>query len=277
MTRILLHWLMLSMDHNQIKKNGFYIDIGSSNHTYLLEHKCHWTGVFIDANPCVVQNAIKDRPNSKCLTSLIWSHHTYLDFETEANNPLSGRVSNIPDNPDLQGIVNKKLIEAKTIDQACIDENIILPNIVDYIILDCNGSEIYILNYLLNQKKFYISNISIKYSSHNYLQKLLEKIKIHDKININKIDNEYIDISHTKTINKAVWVSDRGFFSILDKQLWYGYMDNKNIENLRLLESNQHCKILSNGIDTYKICNNELYQIISDNCHKITDGKWVLS
>lgn len=261
------------MGPNNTKKNGFYIDIGSSDYAYLLEHKYHCTGVCIDANPIVISNTIKDRPNSKCITALVWPYHTYLDFEIENNNNLSGRISNISYNPKFEGVSSTYLTEAKTIEQIFVENNIQPPDIIDYIVLDCNGSEIYLLDYLLNQNKFYITNISIKYFCNSYLQKLLEKIK--NIMHINKIDSEYMHISNKNNQNQSVWISDRGFFSFLDKDIWQGFIDEKHINNLKLVDSNTHCVILSNENTTYKICNNELYTIISNDCHKITDGRWV--
>lgn len=266
-------WSMLSMDQSEIKRNGFYIDIGSSTLTYLLEHKYHWSGICIDANPNVIDQTKKDRPNSSCINSLVWHYHTYLDFETEINE-FSGRVSNIPHNPKNDNIVSKQLTEAQTIEQICSNNNIIIPNIVDYIILDCNGSEIYLLDNIFKQQKFLVSDLSIRYTSNTYLQKLIDKIKALNKY-VNRIDHQYIDVSSVKNSNRSVWISYRGFFSMINKQIWCGCIDNKNIDNLRLLESNQHCMILSNGINTYKICNYELYEIIRDNSHKITDGEWI--
>lgn len=265
------------MDPNEIKRNGFYIDIGSANLTYLLEHKYHWSGICIDANPAVIDIVKKDRPNSICINSLVWAYNSYLDFEIDISDNLSGRISNIPHNKKIDNIINKQLIEAKTIEKICIDNNIKIPKLIDYIILDCNGSEIYILDYLLKQNKFKISNLSIRYySNHKYLQQILQKIQAHNHIHINKIDEQYIDASDIKNQNQSIWISDKGLFSITDKKTWYAYIDNKHINNLRLVESNEHCKTLSNGINSYRICNNELYEIIANDCYKITNGRWLI-
>lgn len=264
---------MSSTDHSQSKFNGFFIDVGCSEFSCLLEHKYHWSGILIDANENIIQKSKQDRPNIHLLHGLTWSHHTYLDFEIEQNNDNSGRVCNIPDNIPYKNIVSKNILPAYTIEDLCKIHNINLPSSIDYLSLNVNGSEIYILKQILQQNTINISNISVKYINHRYLQKLLELISNYN-VYIVQINDSYLDISYTKRTDKAVWVSDRGFFSIAGPNKWYGYFDGRHIDNLMLIDNNEHCNILSNGLDTFSLCYHELYSIVSNNYHKITDGKW---
>jgi FkbM family methyltransferase len=262
--------------------NGFFIDVGchddiTNNYTYHLEHQYNWTGVCIDANPEVLSSLINSRPNSHCISSVVWSSNTYLDFEKEIHSPLSGRIYNIPHNRPYTSLTAKELVPANTIYKILIDHNIQIPENIDCIVLDMNGAEIYILRYLLTKFPFSFSNIVINYChDFPYLQQLIKLTKELSQLSIASIDDTYLKIAKKSNSNNKIWISDRGLFSLKDKILWYGYLDAKTLEPLKQVDINEHCISLSNSQDLYRICNKELYKIDINNAYlKITDGQWI--
>jgi FkbM family methyltransferase len=261
--------------------NGFFIDIGcydgiTNNYTYHLENQYNWTGICIDANTDILATTINNRPKSRCISSVVWSSNSYLDFEKEINNPLSGRIYNISHNNNYSNLITKELTSVNTIYKILIDNKIILPETIDCIILDINGAEIYVLEYLFTKFPPIFSSVIINYRhKFSYLQQLIKLTKELSQWSIESIDETYLKISKKSNLNNKIWISDRGLFSLKDKNLWYGYLDSKTLEPLQEVDINEHCISLSNSEDLYRICNRELYKIDINNAYlKITDGQW---
>lgn len=262
---------------SNIISNGFFVDIGSHNglasESYILETQYNWQGICIEANPALFDSLKLNRPKSVCINELVWCSNAYVDFEMD-NNSNFGRICNIPFNSMYENLSNLKLIKGKTLERIFKDYNIIIPQKIDYIIIDTNGSEIYILEYLLQQYSN-ISNISIKHYGYLYMKKIIDIINNYKNFYINKINDVHVFLTNSKTEKKKIWMSDIALFSQQNTNKWHGNINGENIYNLVLKQEDDHCIFLHNRDKCFKICGKELYEIISDNCHKITDGEWL--
>lgn len=255
--------------------NNFYIDIGSYNglrsQTYILDTEYNWKGICIEANSSVYNELKTNRPKSICINSLIWHNDTYLDFEIEENKSYSGRIYNIPNNKKY--FKNTKVLtKAKTLKTICNENNIQIPNTIGYLNIDTNGSETYLLKHILDSLT--VSESCIRYHNFQHLKQIIDIIIQYKYLKIKTIDNQYIYLLSYNNNEKYLWFSEIGFLYNTNN-LWYGYINNNKIENLSIISENFHCLLLSNKNQSFKICHNELYEIINNSCYKITDGYWI--
>jgi FkbM family methyltransferase len=140
------------------KENGFFLDVGANdgitcNNSLSFELNYNWDGICIEPHPVAFSKLIKER-KCKCLNFALSDKSGEFDFlriEGSAEM-LSGLVDKF-DSRHLERInsevknyndktsINK--IECKTITQILNESN---KNIIDYLSIDTEGSEIQIIN-----------------------------------------------------------------------------------------------------------------------------------
>jgi FkbM family methyltransferase len=118
------------------KTNGYFIDIGANDgvqysNTYILEKQLNWNGLCVEADPFVYEKLIKNR-NSGCLNYAVTNFIGNSKFIP--NDMYGGLIdSNNFDDRQIE-------VKCSTFEKIFQDYNI--PNLIDYMSLDIEGSEI---------------------------------------------------------------------------------------------------------------------------------------
>ena len=142
------------------KKNGFFIELGAVDgvnlsNTLLLENKYNWTGMLIEPDKNEYNKLITNRKNCICLNELV-DEVSNLKKEfiyNESEQMLSGIVDTI----DKERIKNHntKTVTLITITLTDLLNKYNAPNIIDFLSLDTEGSELDILKGIdFNKYKF---------------------------------------------------------------------------------------------------------------------------
>lgn len=170
------------------KKNGFFLDIGAhdgitGNNTYFFE-KLGWDGICIEPIPSVFEK-LKINRNCTLIESALSDSKGNVDFLVLEG--YTEMLSGIMDNYDPKHINRiddelkkmggeKNIIKCKTITM----DDLNLPDVIDYISLDVEGSELSILK-TINFKKNQINFISIE---NNYNDSNITNIMIDNNFEI---------------------------------------------------------------------------------------------
>ena len=139
------------------RNHGIFLDIGSNNglfenNTAALEFDYNWTGICIEANPSLINDLIKNRPNSKIINCAVWNEDGEVELELSNFNHkgiqgnLLSRISNLDRSQNYfkkhfkedRQIVK---VKAKTITDI-VKDAYGLPCNIDYMSLDVEGAEI---------------------------------------------------------------------------------------------------------------------------------------
>lgn len=174
-------WVLSKLNN---KTNGIFIDIGahdgiSMSNTYTMEKYLGWTGVCVECNKDTLPELRKNRINPICDKAVFDKTGLTLNFNSDSD-------------PTMSGIVNENTgvtVETITIEDIISQYN--LPNHIDYISLDTEGSELAILN-SFDFKKYNVKCWTIEHNIYsngdvqnlwNLMQILLVNnylIKLHD-------------------------------------------------------------------------------------------------
>ena len=143
------------------KKNGFFLDLASNHfkflsNTYALEMDLDWEGLCIEANP----KYHADYVNRKC---------TLLG---NAISDRSGKIMKFTFRDSLGGLVHEeKFANHNNINMSAYDvvtvslddalENLKVPKVIDYLSLDVEGAELFIMKYF-NFTKYKINVMTIE-------------------------------------------------------------------------------------------------------------------
>jgi FkbM family methyltransferase len=191
---------------SKFSKNGVFLDIGANDgiftsNTAKLEFKYGWTGVCIEANPDLISNLKKNRPNSQIVHSAVWDTDSLVEFEIPINNikqtrgDLLSRISNLSRNEKgykKDTLIKKVQVPARTV-TSILNETIGLPCVIDYMSLDIEGAEIEALKGI-DFSKIKIKFMTIEHGDRpGYLKEISDYLnhygyKIH---RINKWDVEF--------------------------------------------------------------------------------------
>jgi len=155
---------------NDLKKNGFFIEFGAHDglfrsHTYILEHVFHWTGILCEPIPSLIDQCKFNRPNSKVENKCVWSTTGEL-LEFREAQPHSGLSTikefiTVDEQRDSRAGVNYFVETISLVD--LLDKHN-APKIIDYFVIDTEGSEFEILNaFDFSKYQFNIINCE-----HNY-------------------------------------------------------------------------------------------------------------
>jgi FkbM family methyltransferase len=141
----------------KFKKNGFFLDIGANNgihtsNTAALEFFLGWSGICIEANPVLISDLIKNRPNSKVVNVATWNQNTEVELELTNSNldnvegHLLSRISKIERNEKyfqnhFQESRNVIKVQANTVNSILQNLNL-FPCKIDYASIDTEGAEL---------------------------------------------------------------------------------------------------------------------------------------
>jgi FkbM family methyltransferase len=187
---------ILALNHNNFKKNGYFIEIGAGDgknfsNTHLLEKKFNWRGILVEPYRGF-QYLLKK--NRKCIieNKLIY-HRSDLKINFYENLTTPTLSSIYPKN-----IFNKSYkVSTVTFDELLKKNK--SPKIIDYLSIDIEGNELKILK-SINFKNYKINVITVE---HNYQSKKRENIykllKKNGYIRIYKKFSHYDDYYIKKT------------------------------------------------------------------------------
>jgi FkbM family methyltransferase len=174
------------------KTNGFFLDIGANNgihesNTAALEFNYNWTGICIEANPNLISDLHKYRPNSKIVNCAVWNSSGDIELEIpnsdlkKIKGDLLSRISNLDRNQEYfknHFKENTSIVKVKcrTLTDI-INEYHSLPCTIDYMSLDIEGAEVEALKGL-DLKTIDIKFMTIEHGNRpGYLQELSNLLK----------------------------------------------------------------------------------------------------
>lgn len=168
----------LGQDYNLInnifnrKKNKFFIEFGACDgvflsNTYILEKFFDWNGLCIEPHPEYFKYLQNNR-NCKLSNLLIDDlDNKDVEFSMQENLEVSGIIKYKKNHFYKQNLIKMKTYSLNTV----FDINKI-PNIIDYLSIDTEGSELSILS-TFDFNKYHINYISIEHGSDQaYKQKI---------------------------------------------------------------------------------------------------------
>lgn len=172
-------------------KNGFYIEIGaydgvSKNSTKILE--AHgWNGVCVEAHPERFKKLEQNR-NCRCVNCAIWCKTGTVDFAImpEKKRGWDGIVKTLP--PRAKEYLNEsKIVEIKSLTWNDLN----LPTHIDYLQIDVEGAELYILE-TIDFSKYTIDYICLE--DNNY--SISNGKDLTYKIYMEKIGYKCVEVLH---------------------------------------------------------------------------------
>lgn len=125
------------------KQAGFFVDVGAHDgiclsNTYVLEHRFHWKGICIEANPTTFRQLTKNR-TATCVHACIDAEERLVEFKKDG---LFGKVANVSrtfdEEPDRRDF-DKVLLNTTTLCRVLDDYG--APIEIDYLSMDIEGSE----------------------------------------------------------------------------------------------------------------------------------------
>lgn len=129
------------------KKNGFFIELGAidgvfHSNTYLLEKKCNWNGVLIEAEPKYKYDLLNSNRNCHKFTDIAVYSEDDKEIEFSVNNikGWSGIKESLPSRENVN-----KIIKLKTRTLTSILDEINAPKNIEFLSLDVEGGEINVL------------------------------------------------------------------------------------------------------------------------------------
>lgn len=157
---------MWSLEKNKFKQGGFYIDIGSSDgkslsNTYLMDTKYKWNGICVDPFPSNMEER-----SCKMIKSVITDDGLPVTFRNAG--VLGGIDKYIDMHKDT--VKDKSIVTLPSIKIENVLENV--PEIIDYISIDTEGSEWEILKNFPFEK-YQVNTLTVE---HNHNKEKREKI-----------------------------------------------------------------------------------------------------
>ncbi len=181
------------IEYHKYKKNGYFVDIGAYDgidlsNTFTLETAYDWTGICVEPVLNNFKQCEINRPNSICVNKCIYDSNGKVPFDEVKNNG---------DGKDmLSGICDE---DTKTCSKECITFTKLLddnnaPNIIDFLSLDTEGSELKILQ-SLDHDKYTIKYLTVEHNCHVDYQKQIQdflKSKGYEYLETNHWDDIFI-------------------------------------------------------------------------------------
>ncbi len=161
-------------------RGGYYVEIGAHNglrhsNTLTLEQSFGWTGLLVEANPALVSECQKNRPNSKVIEAVIGPFNMRgLQFATSRNgggdsDMFSGLVAHMsPEWKDSHESHGSRYSHVNTITLNNVLGQSGAPPRINYLSLDVEGAEYAILESFLGAtwpkgKSFQIDLMTVEF------------------------------------------------------------------------------------------------------------------
>ena len=136
------------------KKGGFFVEFGATNgvslsNTYLLERDFGWTGILAEPAAIWYQELCENRPTAKIATEAVWSETGLKMIFKETTKAEYSTFSNFSSR-DHNSALRKQGFEYEVLTISLNDllERERAPQHIDYLSIDTEGSEFYILREL---------------------------------------------------------------------------------------------------------------------------------
>jgi FkbM family methyltransferase len=203
-------WILESTNY---KTYGYFIDIGAydgifHSNTYLLEKEYGWKGICVE--PSTKYNDLcANRFCCKSNMALYEKSNMQVDFyETVDNMELSGIPSLFKQDGHESSRLSHILYRKDTIALTDLCEQYKTPNIIDYLSIDTEGSELTILK-THNFAKYRFNYITIE---HNRNQEYKQEIEYFLNINGYELDksDRFLKISQNQETSFDDWYIYRG-------------------------------------------------------------------
>jgi len=192
-------------------ENGFFLDIGSYDpieysNTYLLEKEHNWKGICIEAqeDECKKYSNIR---NCIIINALVDSE--IYDAQFIVYKGLSGIIKNFSEF-DKNRLLNKTQFKGKKLEDLSINirtsllvdilKQCEIPNVIDYVSLDIEGSELRVLK-TFPWDKFHINTMTIE---HNRLPEYFNEIRTYMKSKDFIVLGNYLSDNEDCFINKTI-------------------------------------------------------------------------
>ena len=176
-SRAQLHQDLLVLAHTNYKQKGYFVEFGATNgillsNTFLLEQKYSWKGILAEPGRIWESNLRINRPNAKISTKIVWSHSDQIINFNENYDPVLSTISHLQTKKS-QGLRYKinKTYKVRTISlmDLLIEDNV--PEFIDYLSLDTEGSEFSILQGF-DFSKFSFGIITVEHNYNNDRDKI---------------------------------------------------------------------------------------------------------
>ena len=182
---------------NYLKK-GYFIEIGAANgidlsNTYMLEKKFNWEGIVVEPAKAWVDQLIKNR-KCKISNDCLYSESGKIVEFFETTKPefstinISGKQKDIHE--DYRNKNNQKY-ELKTISFTDFSKKYNIPNNIDYVSIDTEGTEYEILK-SIDLNKFKIKVFTIEHNFSANREKIAKYLNKHGYARVME-EHSYID------------------------------------------------------------------------------------
>lgn len=189
------------IQHFKEKRNGYFVELGASDgvnlsNTLTLEKYYEWDGICIEPLPSVYEKLVQNR-KCKCYNYLVSDKNGVEEELFEAqDNLLSGIKQDINCHKHiLSNPKNLYKMQTKTLTSVLDEAN--APNMIDFLSLDTEGSELKIL-FGLDFNKYNFRYICVEHNfvepTRTFIRKFLES-KNYQYLGQNNWDDNYIYVA----------------------------------------------------------------------------------
>ncbi|UZH55647.1 FkbM family methyltransferase [Salinimicrobium tongyeongense] len=152
------------------KKKGFFVEFGASDgisfsNSFLLEKEFGWEGILAEPAKCWHEALFKNR-SSHIEKKCVWSYSGQEVEFNEVEKPSLSTIEGFGDNDYHQQSRKKRIrYKVETLSLMALLEKYEAPEIIDYLSIDTEGSELEILEHFdFNKYKFRIITVEHNYS-----------------------------------------------------------------------------------------------------------------
>ena len=194
------------------KRDGFFVEIGADDgvqfsNTHLLENEYGWKGICVEPSINTFGNLIKNR-NCKCYNLAVFNKsNEILKFAIKNFGMCSGLIETLDNYVEIDGVKHNRGIEydlniitdVKTITLTDLLDHANAPNIIDYLSLDTEGSELEILR----SNDFTKYNFGVIDVEHNFVEPRRTEIK-------NLLENNNYKFNYENNFDdNYIWVGNK--------------------------------------------------------------------
>jgi FkbM family methyltransferase len=157
------------------KSDGYYVDLASNHYeegsnTYVLDYFNRWKGVCIEPNPVYLEGLLSNRKCTLISSAVSKTAGEVVQFRFHHSGGLGGMVGDEFDNQGSDPNEDKPLVTTTLTD---ILDFVKAPRVMDYLSLDVEGAEHYVLSGLDHSRYTFLA-VTIerpKHHSHYILSK----------------------------------------------------------------------------------------------------------